>query len=238
MLLSNVNLEKQLLSLRDKTMRQDAILQEVQLLLTENQDKRNKISENIKRGTNEDENDFNFDLLETNKIFHIHQIKTICVDYRLRFLDSSLFKNTIPEEAITKIDYIQKQHNTTLAGFKIMAPSKAFHLVNYDDPMLFAPIGNGYYYLLHKWGDEFNTTRKWLVSPIKNLTNFTVFSIIISILLTLIIPISNLGKTIPMAKIIVFLFVFKSIIAVFLYYFFMLGKNFNSEIWQRKYYNN
>jgi hypothetical protein len=238
MLLSNVNLEKQLLSLRDKTMTQDAILREVLDILTENQERRNTISENIKRKTNELENDFNFDLLETNKIFHISQIKTICIDYRLRFLDSSLFKDNIPEEAITKIDHIQKQHETTLSGFKIMAPSKAFHLVSYDDPMLFAPIGNGYYYLLHKWGDEFNTTRKWLVSPIKNITNFTVFSIVISILFTLITPTSNLGKAIPMAKIIVFLFIFKSIIAVFLYYFFMLGKNFNSEIWQRKYYNN
>ncbi|WP_395062778.1 hypothetical protein [Flavobacterium sp.] len=35
-----------------------------------------------------------------------------------------------------------------------MAPSKAFNLKKYDDPLLFAPIGNDYYYLIHKWGND------------------------------------------------------------------------------------
>lgn len=238
MLLKNVNLEKQLLSLRTKTMREIDVIEKVNNILAENQSKRNMISERIKQKSDGNVNAFKFDLLETNKIFHIDQIKTICIDYRLRFLDSSLFKNTIPEEAISQIHNLERKHSISISGFKIIAPSKAFHLINYDDPMLFAPIGNGYFYLIHKWGNEFTTMRKWVVLPVKNVSNFTLFSVIISVLLTSIIPINNLGKDIPMAKIIVFLFVFKSIIAVFLYYFFMLGKNFNSEIWQRKFYNN
>ena len=32
-------------------------------------------------------NTFTFDLLETDKIYHINAIKKVCVDYRLRFLD-------------------------------------------------------------------------------------------------------------------------------------------------------
>ena len=95
-----------------------------------------------------------FDLLETDKIFHIDQIKKLAINFRLRFLDSHLFKNQIPDEAITKIRVLEKNHKTTLQGFKIIAPSKTFQLENYDDPLLFAPIGNNYYYLIHKWGND------------------------------------------------------------------------------------
>ena len=178
------------------------------------------------------------DLLETDKIFHLEQIKTICIDYRLRFLDSNIFKNEIPEEAISKIRMMEKEHKTSLQGFKIIAPSKAFHLLNYDDPLLFVPIGNDYYYLIHKWGTEMNPIRKLMVLPIRNLRNFTFTSIIISIIITFLIPENNLSKSVPLASVIVFLFAFKSIFAVFAYYFFMMGKNFNEEIWQRQYYNN
>ncbi|NBU80888.1 MAG: hypothetical protein EBS55_04490, partial [Flavobacteriaceae bacterium] len=183
-------------------------------------------------------NILDIDLLETDKIFHLEQIKTICIDYRLRFLDSNIFKNEIPEEAISKIRMMEKEHKTSLQGFKIIAPSKAFHLLNYDDPLLFVPIGNDYYYLIHKWGTEMNPIRKLMVLPIRNLRNFTFTSIIISIIITFLIPENNLSKSVPLASVIVFLFAFKSIFAVFAYYFFMMGKNFNEEIWQRQYYNN
>ena len=238
MLINKLNIEKKLLSERKKFKSETAILEDVKFIFSENEAERNKIANNLKQKSSTKLNYLKFDLLKTDKIFHIEQIKTICIDYRLRFLDSSLFKNTIPEEAISEIRLIEKNHNITLEGFKIVAPSKAFHLVNYDDPLLFVPIGNEYYYLIHKWGDDMNPIRKLLVLPIKNLWNFMIFSIIVSVIITFLVPTTNLSKSVPMAPIIVFLFAFKSIVAVFLYYFFMMGKNFNSEIWQRKYYNN
>ena len=238
MLINKLNIEKKLLSERKKFKSETAILEDVKFIFSENEAERNKIANNLKQKSSTKLNHLKFDLLKTDKIFHIEQIKTICIDYRLRFLDSSLFKNTIPEEAISEIRLIEKNHNITLEGFKIVAPSKAFHLVNYDDPLLFVPIGNEYYYLIHKWGDDMNPIRKLLVLPIKNLWNFMIFSIIVSVIISFLVPTTNLSKSVPMAPIIVFLFAFKSIVAVFLYYFFMMGKNFNSEIWQRKYYNN
>jgi hypothetical protein len=156
----------------------------------------------------------------------------------LRFLESHFFKNTIPEEAISKISNLEKCHKTKLDGFMIVAPSKAFNLVSYDDPLLFAPIGNNYFYLIHKWGNDMTPFRKIIVKPVRNLPNFLIASIIISALFTLAVPSNNLSKSVPLAPVIIFLFTFKSIVAVFLYYFFMVGKNFNDEIWNRKYYNN
>lgn len=238
MLLNKLNIEKKLLSERRKFKSETTILEEVKAIFSKNEDDREKIVNSLKKKSSTKPNQLLFNLLQTDKIFHLEQIKTICIDYRLRFLDSSLFKNTIPDEAISEIRRIEKNHKTTLEGFKIVAPSKAFHLLNYDDPLLFVPIGNDYYYLIHKWGEDMNPLRKLLVLPIKNLWNFMVFSIMVSAIVTLLVPTTNLSKSVPLAPIIVFLFAFKSIVAVFLYYFFMVGKNFNSEIWQRKYYNN
>lgn len=238
MLLNTINLERELLTRRKKFKSEKAIMEEVKAIFAKNDFERNKIHETLQEKSSTIQNDLNFDLLDTDKIFHLEQIKKICIDYRLRFLDSNIFKNEIPEEAVTKIRILQKEHNTTLNGFKIIAPSKSFHLLNYDDPLLFVPIGNDYYYLIHKWGKEMNSLRKWVVLPFKNLWYFTVTSILISILISMLVPENNLSKTVPLASVIVFLFAFKSIFAVFAYYFFMMGKNFNEEIWQRKYYNN
>ena len=238
MLMNRLNIEKKLLSERRKFKSETAILEEIKAIFSENEIERNQIISNLKKKGSTKRNKLQFDLLETNKIFHLEQIKTICIDYRLRFLDSSLFKNNIPEEAISEIRTIEKNHDTTLEGFRIVAPSKAFHLLNYDDPLLFVPIGNEYYYLIHKWGNDMHPLRKLLVLPVKNLWNFMLFSIVLSIIVAFLVPTNNLSKSVPLAPIIVFLFAFKSIIAVFLYYFFMMGKNFNEEIWQRKYYNN
>ena len=238
MFINKLNLEESLLSRRKKFKSEAALLLEVKALFTENDFDRNLITTKLSQKSSTKPNQLQFDLLETNKIFHLEQIKTICIDYRLRFLDSDIFKNDIPEEAISKIRMLEKTHYTSLDGFKIIAPSKAFHLLNYDDPLLFVPMGNDYYYLIHQWGSEMNPLRKLLVMPIKNLGNFTITTILLSVFVALLVPENNLSKSVPLASVIVFLFAFKSIFAVFAYYFFMMGKNFNEEIWQRQYYNN
>jgi len=238
MLANPVNLEKEMLQRRRKFKSEAAILAEIQAIFVENENERNGIVTKLISKSSTKVNHLQLDLLETNKIFHVDQIRQICIDYRLRFLESNIFKNEIPEEAITKIRMMEKEHNTSLEGFRIIAPSKAFHLLNYDDPLLFVSIGNDYYYLVHQWGTEMNPWRKLLVLPIKNLGNFTITSIVLSILIAFIVPENNLSKSVPLASVIVFLFAFKSIFAVFAYYFFMMGKNFNEEIWQRQYYNN
>ena len=45
---------------------------------------------------------------------------------------------------------------------KMMAPSKLFELENYDDPLMFVNLGNNYYYLIHKWGNDMSFFRKIL----------------------------------------------------------------------------
>ena len=238
MLLKQKNLVNELIIERNKFDAKFDIINDVRAILAQNELERDTISLTLKTKSSTNANAFDFDLLETNAIFHIEQIKTICIDYRLRFLDSNLFKNEIPDEAISKIRVLEKNHNTKLEGFKIVAPSKTFELENYDDPLLFAPIGNNYYYLIHQLGKDLDPLRKLKVMPFKNLMNFVLFCVAISLVLTLIIPTEKLAQTLPLAPVLIFLFMLKGVIASISYYFFLSGKNFNSEIWNRKFKEN
>jgi hypothetical protein len=239
MLMKNVNLEEKLSQLKRKSLTEDDILTAVKDIL--NQDNRNDdaILETLSAHNTTTRNNFDIDLLETDNIYHIDQIKKMCVDYRLRFLDSRFFKADLPYEAIAKIKKLENDHNVSLSGFKIMAPSKLFKLENYDDPLLFATIGNGYYYLIHKWGNDLSPYRKVLAWPFKNFENLVFCVFILSMFLTGIIPDGTFHgeKTADNAGVI-FLFMFKSLVAITLYYGYLSGKNFSVSVWDSKYYNN
>ncbi|TCK68974.1 hypothetical protein DFQ05_0485 [Winogradskyella wandonensis] len=238
MLLKKTNIEEKLKRLKEKNKSPESILEAVKSILEEDNNLEARIEDTLSNGRANDRNAFDFDLLETEHIYHLDDIKKICIDYRLRFLDSRFFKGKLPYEAITKIKDLEKKHKTELKGFKIIAPSKLFKLENADDPLLFAPIGNGYYYLVHKWGNDLNPFRKLLMWPYKNFGNliFTVF--LVSILATALFP-EGVFSNKPNASQagMIFFFIFKSIAAIVIYYGFAAGKNFNHAIWNSKYFN-
>lgn len=231
-----VDLKYQLLAARNKISEQ-ALLSQVARILADHESRRGLILDALHGNHSDDANRFEFDLLEPNRIFSIENIKKVCIDYRLRFLESARFKNHFPEEALAEIRQLENLHHTRLAHFMIMAPTHAFRLDNYDDPLLFVPLGNDYFYLVHQWGNEINAWRKWLVLPFRNLGWFAFFCVLLSLALTWMIPINRLGAKIHLAQVIVFLFAFKSVFAVAMYGFFMRGRNFSSSMWNSRFYN-
>lgn len=238
MLLKRKNLHSELLHQRNKTLDESTLMHEIHQLLIEVDEERAEIQERLHSSDSTNSNAFCFDLLESGRIFHLEQIRKICVDYRLRFLDSDLFKGDIPAEAISEIRSIEKAHNTTLSGFKIVAPSKLFKLKNYDDPLLFAPIGNGYYYLIHKWGNDLNAFRKWMVYPLRSLEHFVIALVLLSLIVTPLVPVHTANNAGANAmRVASFLFILKSFIGIAIYYCFWQGKSFNEDIWKSKYYN-
>ena len=181
-------------------------------------------------------NQFDFDLLVPHKIFHVDQIRKVCIDYRLRFLDIKYFKGNIPPSAIEKICDLEKTHETDLKGFKIMAPSVLFRLQKTDDPLLFVPIGNGYYYLIHKWGNDLSPARKVWAWPFKNIWNLLVAVLLVSLFATYLTPYQIFTKTpSPSTFWMLYFFMFKAIASIVLFYGFALGKNFNPAIWNNRY---
>ncbi|SHF98110.1 hypothetical protein SAMN03080594_11084 [Arenibacter palladensis] len=236
MLLRRTNIREKLILAKQKDKSADKILNDVYRLLAKEDDAQKRIEDNLKSMDAVISNDFNFDLLETAEIYHVRHIKKIAVDYRLRFLDSHYFKGEIPQDAISKIKKLEKEHELEIKGFKILAPSKLFKLKDRDDPILFAPIGNDYYYLIHKWGRDLHPLRKILMWPFKSLVNLVALVVGISYVITLLVPNGLFSKESSSFQFwVIFFFMFKCLASIVIFYGFALGKNFNPAIWNCKY---
>ena len=228
--MKKVNLFEELINERSKQITSEELRTAIKSIWS----KDDQIKKSLNKKNDNKHNNLKFDKMKTRNIFHKDTIKKICVRYRLRFLDSNLFKGEYPKNITKIIGKIERNHNTTLSNFMIMAPSKLFKIKSPDDPILFVPIGNDYYYLIHKWGEEFNYLRKLMVLPFKNIDNLTIFSVLVSVVFAL------LGKLIMPSLtfsevFILFLFLVKGFIFIFFYMFFLTRRNFSESIWNSKY---
>jgi len=134
--------------------------------------------------------------LSEERIFDRDSIKTLCIKYRLRFLSTKQFRGKIPPSAVSSIKDTERQVGQNLEAFMIAAPSKLFKLEDSNkDPLLFAPLEDGRFYLVDKWGDDLVWYRKiinWpLTSPLTLLTAVISFSVLV----TALIPSSMLSST-------------------------------------------
>ncbi len=232
------NIEAKLSKLRDKRSAPAQLLTEVHKILNSNENERAAIRETLNSESTGRKNSFDLDLLVSERLYHLDDIKKLCVTYRLRFLDARFFKGEFPEEAISQIRHLEKTHKTTLTDFKIVAPAKLLKLENADDPLLFAPMGNNYFYLIHKWGNDLHPLRKLLMWPYKSFENLVATIFLLSIIITSMMPLDLFSKTHSAQEyIMLLLFVFKGMAGIALFYGFAKGKNFNGAIWNSKFYN-
>ncbi|MGX1024451.1 hypothetical protein [Flavobacterium sp. CS20] len=237
--MKRLNLLKKLDKERSKA-NEDKLLDDVKSFLNQLQNEDENIRKQVLKNIDSDDdvNDFVFDDLDTKRIYHISQIEKICVNYRLRFLNSNLFKGDLPQEAIQEIKRLNTEHHTELKGFKIIAPSKLFKLKNADDPILMASMGNDYYYFIHKWGDDLHPLRRFLVWPVKTLENFVFSMFALSLIITSLVPNGLfMNENSNTEFFLLFIFMFKWLLGMAIYYGFAKGKNFNTAIWQSKYFN-
>src|SRR6056297_30162 len=88
MLLERVNLHLRLKKLRNKEISEEKLLREVQKILQAEEETEQEILRRLQDGAPSDHegNSLDIDLLESDRIFHISQIKELCITYRLRFL--------------------------------------------------------------------------------------------------------------------------------------------------------
>lgn len=238
MLLKKTNVEEKLRNYRNKISHPNTILEQVNSLLKTDACHEVQIQNKLRSSKENITNNFNIDILEADRVYNISHIKKICVDYRLRFLDTKYFKGNYPRKAISEIKKLEKEHQIQIQGFKIVAPSKVFKLQNADDPLLFAPIGNDYFYLIHKWGNDLHPLRKLLVLPFKNFLNLTAFVLLMSYAITELLPMQLFAKEGDSSMFwLLFIFIFKMVAGITLFYGVALGKNFNHAIWNSKYFN-
>lgn len=185
--------------------------------------------------------ELNFDELETHRIYHIEDIKKLCVDYRLRFLDSKHFNGTFPTEALDAIDSFEKAQGREIKGFKMIAPAGMFKLAEKDkDPLLFVPMGGGYHYLLAQWGNDLHPLRKILVYPFRDFESLMKSVFGFCLLVALLFPESLMRGpkdtgTIMHIRVIFFFWMVFSTGAMTALYGFSRMKNFNANLWKSKY---
>ncbi|MFN4763125.1 hypothetical protein ACKGJN_08395 [Gillisia sp. Q332] len=239
MKIKRTHIPEKILNFRNKRISQENLMEQVQRIFEVESRKDRIILDSLNDDSEvEESNIFDFDLLEGDNIYHLSDIERICIDYRLRFLNSALFKAELPYQAISKIKHLEKNHNTSLKGFKIMAPAKVFKLKNSDDPLLFAPIGNQYYYLIHSWGRDLHPLRKVMMWPFRNLENFIGFVLLISLILTAMVPEGLFSKQQTTSEFfMIYFFMIKWVGGISIFYGVKLGKNFSSSIWRSRFYN-
>lgn len=199
-----------------------------------------RILENLFESTGDLES-LNFDALETERIYHISDIKKLCVDYRLRFLDSKHFNGTFPAEALDAVKDFEAAQGREIKGFKMIAPAGMFKLAEKDkDPLLFVPMGGGYHYLLAKWGNDLHPLRKALVYPFRDFESLmkTVFGFCLAVALlfpeSLIRGPKDTGTILHLRVIFFFWMVFSTGAMTALYGFSRM-KNFNANLWKSNY---
>ena len=236
-MLPAIDLHKKLIKERKKAVKSEDIIDWVYSVFDEIDVTNSSILERLSASPiSRDVNNFTIDEVDTNAIFHISQIEKICVNYRLRFLDTKYFKGSYPDKVMEKIKDIEKKHETVLDGFKIIAPSKLFRLDKADDPLLFAPMGNGYYYLIHKWGTDIHPLRKIKYWSIKNVENLGVSIFAISFLFTILTKDIIYGDTAHAGHLfMLFLFYVKGVVGMLFLFGASSGKNFSQYCWLSRY---
>lgn len=178
--------------------------------------------------------------LDPQRIYHLSDIKSICVDYRLRFLAANRFKGSIPVEAIREINRIECDADVELSSFRIVAPAELFRLDEKDkDPMLFMPLNNGYYYLIHKWGGELNPMRKILSYPLQNFYKLAQTIFWFTLAVTLLLPHSIL-VTDPShsdlgIRVIFFFWLLLALSGMSAFFIMANEQNFNEDVWNSKF---
>ena len=235
-----VNLKTELTRLRSTTgeAQHQEVLDGFKMLL-ERRSEGERILENLFSSQGETTT-LNFDELDPGRIYHLAEIKKLCIDYRLRFLDSSLFNGTYPVEALDAIKDLESRQGQEIKGFKIIAPAPMFKLAEKDkDPLLFVPMGGNYFYLVAQWGNDLHPLRKALVYPFRSFETIMQSVFALSALIALAVPADVMrgpnDDTVVHLRVIFFFWLVFSIGAMTALYGFSRMKNFNSNLWRSKY---
>ena len=175
-------------------------------------------------------------VLDTNRIFSIKDIKSVCIDFRLRFLDKKFYRAELPYDAHIKLTAFEIEIGEPVS-FKILTEAQNFKSTYpYTQQLLFADLGNGEFYFIHKWGNEFNDFRKYIAMPYKNIEFLFAVILMISSVLTIITP-TNFITSKPnmdyfsMIRLAFFFWCVVALSALFTYYIVAIRKGMNSSEW-------
>ena len=235
-----MTVEEQLIHQRKKSRSTDEhVLSEAQRILKQDLFAENKILENLKQYNKNVEVINEEDIFEKT-IFSVSEIKQTAVLYRLKFLESKLYKPEIPYEAVLKIKHLNQNFGKDLQHFYILAVSKSFvDKENKSEAFLFSKTNYDNYALIHRWGEKLKAHRKLKFWALRNFENLMFTVALITLIVTLSLP-TRLITLDPKADYwsgfrgaaFFHLFIFNMGVTAFIAFTF--SKNFSSSIWNRE----
>ena len=241
--IGGVDLEKELKKQKENSKNiSDSVLDKVLEIWSNDNTAELEIKNRIKNQSGSASKLVDISLLEPENIYSIGDIKELCVKYKLRFLDTKLFKNEIPIEAIQKIKRLENK-GLNFSQFKIIAPEKLFKLGDCnEDPLLFAPIGNDNFYLIHKWGNDLAWYRKLISFPYRKLETLVLTIFLLSLMVTAIIPSHYISAEINTSyfsgsRFLLLIWMGILFCGIASYIFFAFNKSLSNISWNSRHFN-
>lgn len=106
------------------------------------------------------------DLEKDATIFSIEEIKSLCLKYRLRFLNTIHYKGFLPIDISNDIKKLEKEEGRINSDdCFILAPKSSFLLKEKPkpvDPLFFYKVSKNKYKLIRKWGNDLSIFRRIL----------------------------------------------------------------------------
>lgn len=239
---SPVDIQDELVKSRQKHAQiQHSLMQQVEAAMKKGMQADEFILSRLRKAPKPGKWEIDTSLLDKNKIFSLDDIKSVCIKYRLRFLDSKYFRmEELPYDAVQAIKNLEKETGKEVAHIKMAASAKFFKLEDRNkDPLLFAQIDDTNFYLIHKWGNDFRWYKKWLCYPLRSIWTLVLSMSVIGIPLSFIIPALwfhnpadvQFYQTLYLAGFTIYI-VFTIVFGGFSFY-----KNFSKVAWNSPYFN-
>lgn len=181
--------------------------------------------------------------VDPDRVFSGSAIRAMCIKYRLRFLDSGLFQGELPMQAIHAIRRMEEEARGPVLGYKVMAPAVRFRLCDSEaDPLLFVPIGEDCYYLVHKWGQDMSAWRAWLGWPVRSPLHLACTVVLCALVLTVLVPGYLIGASAPTSYFSApraFFLVWSTMVlgSFTVFGWFAFFGRFSTESWNSRYFN-
>lgn len=181
--------------------------------------------------------------MDPDRIFHRETIQAMCIRYRLRFLPGGLFKGPVPSTAIYALRALERKATTPLKSFMVMAPASRFKLRDSEvDPLLFVPLGNDGFYLVHKWGNDLSVVRSLVNWPFRTPAHLATLVLVCAAIASALIP-THWMTTDPAAtfwgahRVLFFLWSTMVCASFTVFGWFAFFGQFSAEAWNSRYFN-
>jgi len=220
-----------------KLKQEESLLREANSILHQDLFSEKKILQNLS-AYNDRKDLLDEDGLEKEKIFHLKDIQTICINYRLRFLNSEHYALEIPYEAILKIKHLSQIQHKNLKHFKLLGSNESIRGKSSNEMCLFCQTMDDHYYLIHRWGKKFKWNRNLLSWPLRKFENLFLSVAFITLILTVLLPTGfiSLDETVGYFsgfRMAAFFHLLIFNFGVTAYITFAFNKNFSSSVWQQ-----